>query len=96
MTWIAKSKPCPFCGSDSNFVECMDFGSFAVICNDCGAQGPEADGDDCDPDGDNARGRRKATQAWNRRRRALAKAEGLGQRADATPTNPLSEGRERS
>lgn len=27
---------------------------------------------------------------------ANAKAEGLGQRADATPSNPLSEGRERS
>lgn len=27
---------------------------------------------------------------------AIAKAEGLGQRADADPKNPLSEGRERS
>jgi len=70
MSRIAKAKRCPFCASESNFVECMDFGSFAVICNDCGAHGPEADGDDCDPDGDNARGRRKATRAWNRRSRA--------------------------
>lgn len=71
MARIAKRKPCPFCGSASSFVECMDVGSFAVICNDCGAQGPETDGDDCDPDGDNARGRRTSTRAWNQRRRRV-------------------------
>lgn len=67
---IAKAKRCPFCASESNFVECMDFGQFAVICNGCGAQGPETDGDGCDPDGENARGRRTATRAWNRRARS--------------------------
>lgn len=74
MARVAKAKHCPFCGSDSNFVECMDFGTFAVVCNDCGAQGPETDGEDCDPDGDNARGKRTATRAWNRRTRRAALA----------------------
>lgn len=76
MARIAKAKCCPFCASTSNFVECMDFGSFAVICNGCGAHGPEADGDEYDPDGDNARGRRLATRAWNSRRRAALDAHG--------------------
>ncbi len=70
MARIAKAKPCPFCACGDAFVECMDFGQFAVICNRCGAQGPEADGDGCDPDAENAQGRRLATKAWNQRRRA--------------------------
>lgn len=64
---IAKAKPCPFCRSADGFVECLDFGSFAYICNDCLARGPDAEGDGCDPDGEGAQGRRNAIRAWNRR-----------------------------
>lgn len=71
MARLAKRKRCPFCASEDSFVECMDFGSFAVICNDCGAHGPEADGEACDPDAENALGARNAIREWNRRNRAL-------------------------
>lgn len=78
MARIAKMKACPFCGVSDAFVECMDFGSFAIVCNRCGAHGPEADGDDCDPEGEQQRGRRGAIRAWNQRRRAaVAEAGGV-------------------
>ncbi|WP_433934503.1 Lar family restriction alleviation protein [Brevundimonas diminuta] len=70
MARIAKAKPCPFCRSTDSFVECADFGSFYRVCNDCLARGPEAEGEGCDPDAENARGARNATRAWNRRPRA--------------------------
>jgi hypothetical protein len=96
---IAKTRPCPFCGTTDNFVECLDFGTFAVVCNGCGARGPEADGDDCDPDSDRARGRRGAVRAWNGRKRSAhaapdappATTDGLSQaRSGATEPNPPS------
>lgn len=70
MARIAKRKRCPFCASDNSFVECMDFGEFAVICNGCGARGPDADGDGYDPAGENHAGARNATREWNKRARA--------------------------
>lgn len=72
MVRLAKMKPCPFCGSQNSFVECMDFGEFAVRCNECLGTGPCGDGDDCDPTGENHRGARNAIRAWNQRRRARA------------------------
>jgi hypothetical protein len=76
MARIAKPKPCPFCRGTDVWVECMDFGSFAATCNDCGAQGPNVDGDACDPDGENARGKRNAIRAWNgRARKSPARSE---------------------
>lgn len=76
MSRVAKAKPCPFCRSDDVFVECMDFGSFAVVCNECGAKGPTADGDGCDETAENNRGRRNAIREWNgRKRRAALKSE---------------------
>lgn len=73
MSRVAKAKPCPFCRSNSTFVECMDFGSFAVVCNGCGARGPTADGDGCDEASENNRGKRSAVRAWNKRPRAPTK-----------------------
>lgn len=67
MARLPKAKICPFCRGDSIYVECMDFGEFAAVCNLCGARGPYADGDGCDPDGENAKGRRNALRAWNKR-----------------------------
>ncbi|MGV2980663.1 Lar family restriction alleviation protein [Camelimonas sp. ID_303_24] len=69
MPRIAKPKPCPFCRSEATFVECLDYGSFAMICNDCGARGPQADGDGCDPEAESHRGERGAIRAWNKRKR---------------------------
>jgi len=62
-----KPSLCPFCCSEDVFVECMDFGEFAAVCNHCSAHGPRVDGDGCDPDGENARGKRNALRAWNKR-----------------------------
>jgi len=76
MSRVAKAKPCPFCRSTDSFVECLDFGSFYRLCNDCGAQGPTAEGDGCDPDAENKAGERNATRAWNKRSRAALKSEG--------------------
>lgn len=76
MARLPKAKRCPFCASTDSFVECMSFGSFAVVCNGCLARGPEADGDSCDPDGENARGKRGALREWNKRRRASASDAG--------------------
>lgn len=86
MSRIAKAKACPFCRSTSNFVECQDFGSFYVMCNDCGAQGPTAEGDGCDDTAENYAGRRNAIRAWNRRPRAAitqAPASGKAEGGDA-------------
>lgn len=69
MARIAKAKACPFCRSEDSFVECMDFGTFAVVCNSCGARGPDAEGDGCDDTAENFAGRRNATRAWNGRKR---------------------------
>lgn len=35
---MSNLKPCPFCGSKN--VEAQGIGSFAVVCKDCGANGP--------------------------------------------------------
>ncbi|MBS7697830.1 MAG: Lar family restriction alleviation protein [Chelatococcus sp.] len=70
MARIAKRKPCPFCGTSDSFVECMDYGDFAVICNSCLARGPSGEGDGCDPSSENHRGERNATREWNKRTRA--------------------------
>lgn len=71
MSRVAKMKPCPFCRTLNGFVECADFGSFYVMCNQCGARGPDAEGDGCDPDAENRRGARNAIKAWNTRSLAL-------------------------
>lgn len=71
MARIAKRKRCPFCARTDTFVECMDFGAFAVVCNVCGARGPEGAGDGCDADADNQAGHRNATREWNRRKRPI-------------------------
>lgn len=69
MARLAKKKPCPFCGSEDLFVECMDFGAFAVRCNQCLGTGPIGEGEDCDMTLDNYLGERNAIRAWNKRRR---------------------------
>lgn len=74
MARIAKAKTCPFCKSTDSFVECADFGSFYRVCNNCGARGPEAEGDGCDETGNNHEGARNATRAWNKRPKALSPA----------------------
>lgn len=77
MTRIAKAKRCPFCSLADSFVECMDFGAFAVVCNGCGAKGPTADGDGCDADAERNQGRKGAIRAWNRRTRRTS-GDGAG------------------
>lgn len=62
-------KPCPFCGSRDAFVECMNFGDFAVRCNECLGTGPSGEGDGCDPAAENHLGARNAIREWNKRRR---------------------------
>lgn len=76
MARLPKAKHCPFCRGEDTFVECIDFGDFSVICNGCGARGPNADGDGCDPDGENARGKRNAIKAWNKRQKSNLTAKG--------------------
>lgn len=53
----------------------MDFGSFAVVCNGCGARGPTADGDGCDETSESNRGKRSALRGWNKRQRAPTKEQ---------------------
>jgi Lar family restriction alleviation protein len=55
---------CPFCGGADQFVERATLSASYVMCNDCGARGP-----DCDPehDGDDDEGRSAAIRAWNKR-----------------------------
>lgn len=74
---MAKLKPCPFCKGTMPFVERADFSSCYVVCNDCGARGPES----CDENEADARatdsgkfepGERAAVRLWNSRRRVRA------------------------
>jgi len=87
MARVAKAKPCPFCRGTDIWVECMDFGSFAATCNDCLARGPDADGDGCDPDGENALGKRNAIRLWNKRQRATT-ASSMGMSEANAPKDP--------
>lgn len=60
-------KPCPFCGATASFVECMELGSYAVVCNDCRAVGPIGEGNSSRCVGDDAKGEWNATRKWNKR-----------------------------
>lgn len=92
MTKLAKMKPCPFCGSTDAFVECMDFGDFAVRCNNCIGTGPHAEGCDCDPSAENHRGARNAIREWNKRKRPIPTDAGRLALADKTspPLSPVA------
>lgn len=53
-------KPCPFCAYDNADVidwQALDHTEYAVLCLNCGAQGP------------NDLGKSGAREAWNRRRK---------------------------
>ncbi|WP_188853724.1 hypothetical protein [Aureimonas glaciei] len=57
------SSACPFCRTDSAFVERDDFSTASVVCNGCGARGPnegEEDGVD-----EETPGARAAVIKWN-------------------------------
>lgn len=65
-------KVCPFCGASDAFVERIELSSCAVICNQCGARGPES----CPEDDEDLRieeendwepGEAAARRLWNRR-----------------------------
>lgn len=50
-----KNQGCPFCGSQNVASEALQFSTYFISCNSCGAEGPPAGG------------LKTAWEAWNRR-----------------------------
>lgn len=57
-------KRCPFCGSPDSFVESATLSSAYVVCNGCGARGPEMVQES---DEEETPGEENARAAWNTR-----------------------------
>jgi Lar family restriction alleviation protein len=56
-------QPCPFCGSIDTFHAHLGYGMFAIQCDLCGADGPEATT------------KSVATKRWNQRHTVKARAK---------------------
>lgn len=73
------AQPCPHCGSTDIFVERSDTSSAYVMCNQCGARGP----DDTQESGDEETpGGHAAIVAWNRRAPTAEQAEPVATKPD--------------
>ncbi len=69
--------PCPFCGHEHEFPELFYNGygpppSYAVVCGNCGAQGPTSRGRERD---DHYGAREDAVRLWNAARQSAANTE---------------------
>lgn len=58
---MSELKPCPICGDDNAFVECMDINVYAVRCNECLCTGPTGE------NVDEEEAESESIQAWNHR-----------------------------